>query len=353
MPAVGQIPLLDPLRMPSGTSLTTHTIDAANDKIALVMTAPADIDITDIGIYCSAVTGSSPTYAAGFFEVDSSGNPTTNPLNGLTGGQFVPTAGAFASSTLFDPVSLSYGTQFAVVIQHSSGTINGSNNATFAAAAPFPASLSLLTPRAMLDTAGVWSTVTGLPLICLMTDASTILGGFSCVSAVTSHATWNTGSTDVSRGNKWVPGYSGRICGFNILGDFGTAWDFNLRVYLNNVLVVDFTVDVSAVFNDPAASTFGFVPCQVSFVAGDTIRVVMTPQVPATNPTAVSYWSFPSQAALTAFANANICGTSGTTTPVWTDYNSGGNGFRLYPIIPVIDQITTSGGTLLGSSLVR
>lgn len=119
-----------------GTAETTSTLalDASTDKIAVVCLAPASDTITHLWIRTTALTGTCPTYKVSLQGVTTGGAPDGTVLGGGSPASATFTvAGAERQWVALDnSYAVTLGDPIAIVVEYASGTINGSNFATFA-----------------------------------------------------------------------------------------------------------------------------------------------------------------------------------------------------------------------------
>jgi hypothetical protein len=115
------------------TVLTPITLDNAGDRIAVHVIAPKAGVIDRIRIPCDTVTGTSPVYEARLETIASgtSAEPSGTLADTNTNGTFTPTSATEMTITLTSSYTCTAGEHLAVVIVYSSGTIDGSNNASF------------------------------------------------------------------------------------------------------------------------------------------------------------------------------------------------------------------------------
>lgn len=110
----------------TGVVTTNHALDASNDRSVWVFAADASFTADAIGFRQASLLGTSPTYRASIQTVDIDGNDTGTILGS---GTFTSTSAA--NSTIVAPsisaTTITRGGIYAVVIDHSGGTINSSN----------------------------------------------------------------------------------------------------------------------------------------------------------------------------------------------------------------------------------
>jgi hypothetical protein len=119
-------------------SATNFALNANNDAIEFLVQAKEAATITRLGIRHASTTGTSPTYRVSIQGIDASGNP-----DGTIKGGGSPASATFSPSglswganswqwvTLANSYAVAAGEFFAVVIDYSSGTIDGSNTSSF------------------------------------------------------------------------------------------------------------------------------------------------------------------------------------------------------------------------------
>lgn len=118
---------------------STHPLDASTDAIEFIYQMPEAATITTVGFLYGFRTGTPPTYRASIQSVNTSGRASGTILGGGTPASktFTPPAngswdGTWQEVTLDNSIALTRGQFVAVVIDYSSGTVNGSNNGEFA-----------------------------------------------------------------------------------------------------------------------------------------------------------------------------------------------------------------------------
>jgi hypothetical protein len=121
-----------------GPSDFAFLLDSATDRVEWVLQVEDSITITQLGIKFSSKTGNAPNFRVSIQGVDASGNADGTVLGGGSPAQktFSPSALGWANSTthwltLDNSLAVGRGDFIAIVIDYSSGTIDGSNNATF------------------------------------------------------------------------------------------------------------------------------------------------------------------------------------------------------------------------------
>jgi hypothetical protein len=159
------------LEVPGSPFVTTAaadvliTLDGSGDKIASVFISETASAITHVGYRQGAATGTPPTYRLSIQGVDSSGNPDGTIKGGGSpaSGTFTPTAGEdgeWVWIALTNSYTPALGELLSIVLDYSSGTVDGSNFITAVRSSTgiqgqggFPYSLA--------DTTGSWTKASG------------------------------------------------------------------------------------------------------------------------------------------------------------------------------------------------
>ena len=217
---------------------TTFNIDAANpneldDKCAGTFQAPEDITVTELGVYVNSVTGTPPTYIIQAETIAANGAPSGTLHTANASGTFTPTAAGWNWVTLTSSFALSMGDEFAIVVEYSSGTQDGTNFAQFTTGERTRHGFNMAFPLAWTTTDGgtTWSHVEDVYPNFGFRDASSTFGG-----VVT-----NAGNTNITnateRGvrfnlNRAPFGRQFQIAGvFAQIRTFPTASEFYLSLY--------------------------------------------------------------------------------------------------------------------------
>jgi len=116
-------------------SASTFNLSASTSKVGWVFVARESATITHLGFVLSARTGTAPNYRISLQSVDANGDPSGTILGGTSNALkvFDPatlTTGDLSYLALDESADVSVGQKYAIVIEYSSGTINGSNLAT-------------------------------------------------------------------------------------------------------------------------------------------------------------------------------------------------------------------------------
>lgn len=149
----------------SNPGYSAHALDATNDSIAWVFQSPYALTITQLGFRYNTRTGTPPTYRISLQGVSgTTGNPDGTVLGGGSpaSATFTPPADATWNSTwrwvaLDNSYTCARGDILAIVIDYSTGTINGSNTSSIAYATNNHAVQAMGMPYSNTNTAGTWA----------------------------------------------------------------------------------------------------------------------------------------------------------------------------------------------------
>lgn len=334
------------------TSFINFTLDANNDALEFLLQAPKAMTVTRLGVRLGTITGTTPTYRVSAQGINSSGNPD-GTIKGATNNAkktFSPSglgwsAGSFNWLTLDETFSLAAGDYFSIVIDYSSGTINGSNCASFTEswntqvnAQNFPCSQennATVRAKQPWGVAGVaWgssTTVNGYPI-----SAGTLqqINSASNPREVGFKFKIPSGwcSTFKLRGIKWLMGYNDAATQTFRLYDGGGASD--------TTVLQDVTLDTD-VFNSTSGRPF--VVCfdestLATLNAGTFYRIGITTD--NANDTNMWYWSVAAAGDFDAFPLQQDC--------YWTQRPSGGSWTDVTTQRPwatlILDDITAPAG---------
>lgn len=132
---VGLPPMLLNMQVPT---FSNFVLDASTDALEYIFKANAPITINQIGVRLGAITGTTPTYRVSLQGVGTTGNPdgtvkgaTNNALKTFTPSGLGWSNNTWHWLTLDETYTCARGEDLAVVIDYSSGTVDGSNNASF------------------------------------------------------------------------------------------------------------------------------------------------------------------------------------------------------------------------------
>lgn len=166
----------------TGTSgIGNMTSTSSNVRTSLRFTAQSNQTVTKIRVYLETEAGTSPTYRYGL-RANSSGNPSSNWLGATQHGygDLTATTTGWQTITLGESVSLTAGTVYHIVVQHQSGTVNGSNYIALRRGTPqnmmLPYDGASDSQSNTLWYNGSWSTQNYQPIYLLETAAPTYEG---------------------------------------------------------------------------------------------------------------------------------------------------------------------------------
>lgn len=122
----------------SAPAFSNFTLNQTNDAAEWIVQAPAAATVTRLGIRLGVITGTTPTYRVSAQGVTSAGVPdgtikgaTNNALKTFSPSGLGWTDGEWHWLTLDETFAVTRGEVFAIVVDYSSGTVDGSNNASF------------------------------------------------------------------------------------------------------------------------------------------------------------------------------------------------------------------------------
>lgn len=336
------------------SSSYTVTLDGSGDAIMSIFIASAgsgSLTIDQIGVPVETVSASAPpTYIVGIEGVSDGRVP-----NGTYEGGGSPASGTYAGASwstgwnvidLDNPITLTEGTEYAVTIRYSTGTIGASNNIAIPTrrrtdwdytgpGVPYA--------QASADGGTTWTVESDRRTASLapIDTNGNVPFGFCPYTELTENS-WDMNDTPLHRGNYFTPPCDMRMVGYQL--SMYTAVDWECRLYAPSGIVSAATVAVDADQGWGSAGTDNaIVPCAPTTLTGGTkYRVVVTPTT-ASNITVFSEVGFGSAAARRAVSGEGIASTTASGTPTsegnWTDDDT-----ELYAISPVIDQIDDGAG---------
>jgi len=311
-------------------SFTNFVLDQNTDKWETVFQSQEALTITRLGVRQGAVTGTSPQYRISLQGVDSSANPDGTIKGGGSPASttFTPVGGTdntFQWFTLDNTYVTTRGESLAVVVDYSSGTIDGSNNCSFTSrsiglgddqSVPFTIQNDNGS-RARQTNVGPFSYGTaskayGMPISSL------------------SHSLYNTGTTPDEVGIKftlpsgWWNTYE--VAGIMWYGRCNGS-DVILKLYDTDGSTVlqqtTIDTDMSRAVSSTILQRSLFTATTLSTLAsGSAYRLTLTPTVASPNMTLTDA-TFPSSADIEAWPlGSNIIRTERTDAGSWTDTNT-------------------------------
>lgn len=165
-------------------AFSTLALDASGDRIAFIFQAETADAITSVGFRYGIRTGTPPTYRVSLQGVNGSGEPDGTVKGGGSPASqtFTPPADAswdnsWRTVTLANSYTPSRGELLALVIDYSSGTINGSNFSTFTyGVQEFADALRMGMPYNLTDNSGSWTKQNAYAPIFAVYTASDVVG---------------------------------------------------------------------------------------------------------------------------------------------------------------------------------
>ena len=330
----------------TSSSFTTQALDASTDGAGAIFYVPKTGTIDRIGVLQTAKAGTAPTYRYGVEGVTTTRAPDGTYLN--AGNAYVDAADpatAFAWRTLGATASVTAGDLVAATVRYQTGTVDASNFSTLAVRVG--SGITQFHPFGLTLTAGTWAATTnGQPCIALRYDDGDVIFGTVPASSLANTA-WNSGSSPIYLGTKWTPAVTCRLVGCWVCIRVPDNNTHNIRLYAGTASSPEFTVDFDSdtgIANNTTANA-SYIPVPpTTLTAGAVYRLVLEPTT-ANNNTTFAHAVFADADAQAAYGG-ELKGTSGVagSPPTWTDYDNGTDGYRVYPVFPVIDDVTASGG---------
>jgi hypothetical protein len=162
-------------------SYTNFTMSSSGHRFATVFFVNSSVTPTAVLLRLGVKTGTTPTYQVAIQGLNASGHP--NGSNLCTPATFSPSSLGWSDNstrwiTVSGASSLSPGTPYCLVVTHSSGTVDGSNNASFSAINTSVSPSNFTSPYYLSDAnVGTW-TATGniAPVFGGVRDGSTTHG---------------------------------------------------------------------------------------------------------------------------------------------------------------------------------
>ena len=303
---------------------STLTLNDTARKVAIVQQSPTADAITHIGFHHKLTVGTSPTYRVSVQGIDSSGNP-----DGTVKGGGSPASATFNSSSLgyaadsYQWVALdnsytpSRGEQFALVVDYSSGTVDGSNYSQIG----YYISYDEIHQPLALDYQATWTKRAGTPVLAFRT--STAVFGFPFSSTRTFSISGSTETGLRFTLPTWISGC--KVAGIKILSSVPSGQTYGLKLYdggdasdttvLQSATGIDGDVSVSGnrnrhiLFQDTSLTTL---------YGGSTYRITITPGASGTS-TIYAFDATDASLEFSAFPfGNNVCITS-RSGGNWTD----------------------------------
>ncbi len=320
-----------------GTSFSTVVVNVSNNGAAAIFTAKAGT-ITKIGIYTSAVT--TPPVCQLSLEGVSANAPDgtiKNSTNAFV--TFTPAVG-WSWQTIGSSGLVCTGNEIlAAVLRYSSGTVDGSHNATFAVRTATPPNVGAFYAATL--SAGTWSTVQQPPSIAVQYSDGSVLSGMFGLSALANDTTWNNTTTStLYKGVAFAPQVRCRMSGAMVGLRPASTSTYNIKLFdASNNILSSGVLTPGQNWSGVAAALPGFIPFSAPQIltAGSTYRLVMEASS-ANNPTTFPKYTFP-DVNLKRAIFADLSSTVGSSAFSWTDSTTD----NFYNVMPVLDQIDSGG----------
>jgi hypothetical protein len=322
---------------------TTLAMTGAGFKAAFLITVPKTGSITAVTIRTGTVT-SSQTLRVTLQTCDATTGDASGTLYGgsAAGTQAAPASNTMYSVTLGTPASATYGDQVWVVVEFDSTAGN-----------LIISSMTMLTnhgyPATSLYNGTTWTRGAGWFAGYLDYGGTAYYDQTLPVATVTI-TTINSGSAPNEYATNFTLPFPCRVRGFMVLGtpNSNTATvDFILYDASNNVLASR-SFDPKRMFGSSAARPTTDIFNAPAIIAANTLyRLAMKPT--SVNAMNITYWDFPSAAALGALSGGTaVSSSSRTGAGAWTN-----NAARRIALVPMIDQVDDgSGGGSAGSPII-
>jgi hypothetical protein len=272
------------------TSELNFALDGSGDKVGWVVTAPAAVTVDRIAVCFDSKTGTPPTYAYSLYGITTAGVPDATILGATNNATatHAPTAisnDSFHELVLGESVAFSAGQKFAIVAEYSSGTINGSNFASYRHGyGNLATNYDYGIGYALTNTASWSKQTSSLPAI-LFGDGTNWYGNPFSTTRTT--RAFNTGSSPSEYGLKFVAPAWGSLGSYKLRGirlglavsNSGNSQDINLNLYagggasdttLTQTVAIDTDCFVSTSFSPKDLLFTGTAP---TLTVGDTYRI--------------------------------------------------------------------------------
>lgn len=256
------------------SSVVGLSLSASGWKVGASCIAPRAFDLTSVYVYKNSITGTSPTYQVSIQGVDANGMPDGVSVETKT---FTPTITGWEEIVLTTPVSLALKEQYAIVVEYSSGTINGSNFCNFGVR---QSSSSVDMPHALQNT-GSWARLNYHSALYPVDENGVIAGNAIGANAMTPASStsiyFNTSDTYYEYGNKISMPFTGTVVGIvaqirlNNVSSTGTICVYDAA----DTLIDSLNIDTSHVVQNTGFINV-FLPLAAHNVtAGDVMRYTL------------------------------------------------------------------------------
>lgn len=332
------------------------TINSNDDAIAVLTQQPEADTITTVCIDYGTRTGTPPTYRISFQT------PSTTALGPdgtvLGGGSpasdtFTPPADASINGlaqcyTLDNTIALTKGQQIAIVVDYSSGTIDGSNNSSFTTSIDNSNGRTFMPITVTKTNGAAWARVDGLPAV--WWKSATNVYGWP-VETITVGSSTSVDSTP----DEWATAFSlpagscdtfkvpGMRCVFSAVGNANKSFKFAL--YSGTTALSDITLDSDtwgAGGDSFRAMEFYFDDDADTLTCGSLYRIAVAPQSTSAGWERVTN-TLDAAGDMVAYAGAaTLYSSSRTDSGAWSDDTA-----QIFYCFPIIEDVTepASGGS--------
>lgn len=303
-----------------GATLSTQAMNASGVAVAGIFKCEKAGTIDRIESWVTAITGTCPTYDARL-ESLSAAFPSNSLIAANTNLAWQPSGTGMQSQTLTASRVVAVNDLLAAVIRYSSGTIDGSNFATFRSRCSGAVSGGGQTPwfpRAVLNTGGGWAVATTFPTVTPRYSDGSYPALIGHTPTMTSRD-FNSGTNPDERGNRFTAPHTVNCHGARIYVRKASGSDFTVKLYdaSNNVLASS-AVTVNDQMGD--ASNQLYLPVfwtPVGLIGGQDYR--LTVLATTANTLRISDLTFSSADARRAFGFEQYSTTRNDSGGSWTD----------------------------------
>lgn len=222
-------------------SFIGHDLSNANRFVAGILRATTDDTINRVAVMMESLTGTSPTYRVSIQGVGAGGAPD-GVIKGATNNAKSDTA-TFTTGinliTLDETWTPTPGELFAVVVEHQSGTINGSNFRRFRVG--YEPMMTYGHPYGIFGD-GTDTIVPSLPTMAAVTTTGLFTPQSACMTSVNTNS-WNNSGSPLYRGGTFLPTQSIELAGFDFLIAVDAGAHFRTMVLFENETTPELTQD--------------------------------------------------------------------------------------------------------------
>lgn len=316
--SLGWMPLFRAMRFDDSAANTQ--LNSATEKLGACFIAQKAGTIDRIGIRIHAISGTSPSYFVRLESV-SSGEPSASLFSAGATASFDPnTLGTgWHWISLGTPATVAEGDNIAAVISYDTGTIDGSNAATFTYTLTGSPGDQMGHPSGRVDTTGSYVKSDEAPMIAARYDDGEVVYG-AIPGYYEQHNSFNSSTTPDEIALKWTQPFTGKCGGAEIcVIDHNTAADYDVVLYDSDGTTELASASVTA---DLATSTLihqsvRVVWTPVSLEAGSSYRLSVRPT--STNTPGQVSWDFPDADSMAVGFGRDCSFSSRTDAGSWSD----------------------------------